>query len=287
MPMHTWPMAIRCITNSAGPADADTLVLLNGLTMNTAAWGWHTPLYAGQFQVLTLDLRGQGKAASPRRTPLLAQQADDVASLLDALGIARAHVLGCLYGGMVAQHLARQHPAKVARLVLASTLAYSDAANAAIAASWEAAQCTGGGDQLFTDMLPCVWQPVSGQPASHAASHARAGRAAPWEPVRRLSNGVLAHDARPWLELIAPTHLGGGRHEDRMTPRYQADALVAGIAGARLEVPGVGHASHLEALPQFVALTSVFARGLMPPDLTGGCHESVNHSAALCRYNVC
>ena len=38
-----------------------------------------------------------------------------------------------------------------------SALAYSDAANAAIAASWEAAQCTGGGDQLFTDMLPWVF----------------------------------------------------------------------------------------------------------------------------------
>ncbi|WP_333699034.1 alpha/beta fold hydrolase, partial [Rivihabitans pingtungensis] len=158
MPMHTLADGHSLYYELSGPADADTLVLLNGLTMNTAAWGWHTPLYAGQFQVLTLDLRGQGQSSKPEADAYsLAQQADDVASLLDALGIARAHVLGLSYGGMVAQHLARQHPAKVARLVLASTLAYSDAANAAIAASWEAAQCTGGGDQLFTDMLPWVF----------------------------------------------------------------------------------------------------------------------------------
>jgi 3-oxoadipate enol-lactonase len=171
-------------------------------------------------------------------------------------------VLGLSYGGMVAQHLARQHPAKVARLVLASTLAYSDAANAAIAASWEAAQCTGGGDQLFTDMLPWVFgsQFLASQQAMLQAMRALAAQA-PWEPVRRLSNGVLAHDARPWLgQLRQPTLVVVGS-EDRMTPRYQADALVAGIAGARLEVlPGVGHASHLEALPQFVALTSAFLR---------------------------
>ena len=44
--------------------------------MNTAAWGWYTPLYAGQFQVLTLDLRGRGKAASPGGRHSLAQRAD-------------------------------------------------------------------------------------------------------------------------------------------------------------------------------------------------------------------
>ncbi len=263
MPMHTLADGHSLYYELSGPADADTLVLLNGLTMNTAAWGWHTPLYAGQFQVLTLDLRGQGQSSKPEADAYsLAQQADDVASLLEALGIARAHVLGLSYGGMVAQHLARQHPAKVARLVLASTLAYSDAANAAIAASWEAAQCTGGGDQLFTDMLPWVFgsQFLASQQAMLQAMRALAAQA-PWEPVRRLSNGVLAHDARPWLgQLRQPTLVVVGS-EDRMTPRYQADALVAGIAGARLEVlPGVGHASHLEALPQFVALTSAFLR---------------------------
>ena len=103
--------------------------------------------------------------------------------------------------------------------------------------------------------------------------------AAPWEPVRRLSNGVLAHDAA-LAGPIAPTR-GGGRQRDHMTPRYRADA--GGIASARLEVlPGVGHASHLEALPQFVALTSTLCAGLMPPDLTGRLvMKSVSHSAAL------
>ena len=73
---------------------------------------------------------------------------------------------------------------------------------------------------------------------------------------------MLAHDARPWLGMrISPSQVLVGS-EDRLTPRYQADALVAGLADARLEVlPGAGHASHLEALPQFVALTSQFLAG--------------------------
>ena len=86
MPMHTLADGHSLYYELSGPADADTLVLLNGLTMNTAAWGWHTPLYAGQFQVLTLDLRGQGQSSKPEADAYsLAQQADDVASLLDAL----------------------------------------------------------------------------------------------------------------------------------------------------------------------------------------------------------
>ena len=241
-----------------------TLVLLNGLTMTTAAWGWHVPLYAQQFRVLTLDLRGQGQSSKPETDAYsLDQQADDVASLIAALGLGPVRLLGLSYGGMVAQHLAHRHPASVERLVLASTLAYSDAANAAIAASWAAAEQAGGADLRFTDSLPWIFgsQFLATQQPMLDAMRALAGQF-PWAPIARLSAGVLAHDARPWLGDIRIPSLVLVGSEDRLTPRYQADALLAGLADARLEVlPGAGHASHLEALPQFVALTSQFLAG--------------------------
>ncbi|MGH2587722.1 MAG: alpha/beta fold hydrolase, partial [Dehalococcoidia bacterium] len=76
---------------------------------------------ARSFRVITFDNRGTGLSDKPEAPTTIAQMADDVAGLLDALGIARAHVFGISMGGMIAQELALRHPEKVAGLVIGCT----------------------------------------------------------------------------------------------------------------------------------------------------------------------
>jgi len=118
--------------------DGEPLLLVMGLGGQLVSWpeGWVEGLVARGFQVITYDNRDIGlstKTAAPaptlRQTILgglfprtiktgyhLSDMSDDAAGLLDALGIASAHVVGMSMGGMIAQELAIRHPAKVRSL---------------------------------------------------------------------------------------------------------------------------------------------------------------------------
>lgn len=238
------------------------LLLFNGLTMSTAAWTLMTPLLEQRFRVIRLDFQGQGLSdRSEQAFYPLPQQADDAAALLEQLGIANVYLVGLSYGGMVAQHFTRRHPQRVARLLLASTLAWSDSVNSEIAASWARAEQAGGADLRFDISLPWLF----------SSRFLQAGRAmlpdlkriaatVSWQDIERIIGGVMTHDARSWLsELRVPVHVIVG-DEDRLTPLYQAQLLQSGIAGATLSIlSGAGHAIHLEAPQPFCQQIFQFA----------------------------
>jgi pimeloyl-ACP methyl ester carboxylesterase len=83
--------------------------------------------------VVMFDLRGCGRSARTAPLGTLPESAlqpdllaDDVAGLVEHLGVASADVLGFSYGGTIAMRVVDQHPARVRRLILASTTAYRD-----------------------------------------------------------------------------------------------------------------------------------------------------------------
>ena len=78
------------------------------------------PLAASR-RVIAYDQRGLGQTGKPEGPYSMAQYADDAAGLLDALDLRQVDVVGVSFGGMVAQHLALQHPDRIHRLVLCCT----------------------------------------------------------------------------------------------------------------------------------------------------------------------
>jgi pimeloyl-ACP methyl ester carboxylesterase len=83
---------------------AETITILNGLTMSTAAWVAQLKDFSPHFRVLLLDMRGQGQTERTDEACYpLPRQADDLARLLDKLGIAKTHLFALSYGGIVAQ----------------------------------------------------------------------------------------------------------------------------------------------------------------------------------------
>lgn len=229
---------------------SQALMLFNGLTMSTAAWTLMAPMLEQRFKLIRLDFQGQGQSERTEQPAYaLTRQADDAAALLDHLGLDQVYLAGLSYGGMVAQHFTRRHPQRVGRLLLAATLAWSDAINTQIALSWSQAEAAGGADLRFDISLPWLFSSRFLQVGQAMLPDLkRIAATVEWAAIERIIAGVMAHDARSWLgDLAVPTHIIVG-DEDRLTPLYQARLLQQGIPGASLSVlPGAGHALHLEA----------------------------------------
>lgn len=107
-----------------GPADGPPLVLIHGLGDDSLlVWHRMIPLLAARYRLIAVDQRNHGKSDRLRERYQIEQVADDVAGMLDALGVERAAVAGYSMGGMVAQSLAFRHPHRVEKLVLGATAA--------------------------------------------------------------------------------------------------------------------------------------------------------------------
>lgn len=97
------------------------IVLLHGLGHDLAYWDGDVPVLSAYHRVLRCDLRGFGASAKPPGPYSLAQYASDVDSFLAACDVRSAHVIGISMGGVIAQRMALDYPARVRSLVLVST----------------------------------------------------------------------------------------------------------------------------------------------------------------------
>jgi 3-oxoadipate enol-lactonase len=101
------------------------LLLIHGLLATGVMFDPVADALARHHRLIIPDLRGSGKSRHLPPPLSAKQQAEDLARLLDYLDIQSADVLGYSHGGAIAQQFALDHPARVNRLVLASTYAHN------------------------------------------------------------------------------------------------------------------------------------------------------------------
>lgn len=105
------------------PDPRGTVLLLTGLGSKRLGWARQMEVFGRTYRTIALDHRDAGDsdlATSPYTT---ADQADDAAAVLRALGVGHASVVGISMGGFIALELALRHPELVDKLVLTSTSA--------------------------------------------------------------------------------------------------------------------------------------------------------------------
>jgi 3-oxoadipate enol-lactonase len=230
--------------------DGPPLVLLHPFPLDRRVW----PIaeLARRHRVIAPDLRGFGQSAleAPYQ---ITDAADDLAQLLDELGLERAAVGGLSMGGYVALAFADRHPDRLSALLLADTKAGPDTPEARRGrdASMELVR-TSGVAAFVEGQIPKLISPRAGQ----------AVRARARELGQQSAEAVLAAlaalrdrpDRRAELPRITcPTIVLVGE-DDVVTPPAEAEAMVAAIPGARLRrLPGLGHLTALEDPAAFVS----------------------------------
>lgn len=244
-----------------GDGNAPVLVLNNGIIMNAAAsWAFQTRTLARHYRVLQYDCRGQGQSDHPEGPYTMELHADDLAGLLEALGIEAAHIAGISYGGEVAQAFALKYPAKTRSLLLMDTVSEVPADLRIVAESWVDALRTGEPVAFFNATVPWNFSPsfIREHPALLEDAKKRYALL-DFPAVIRLCECFLEVNFTARLgEIKVPTCILVGERDLLKGVAY-ARILQAGIPHAELHIlEGAGHASCWERPEAFNAVVLGF-----------------------------
>lgn len=242
------------------------LLLLMGLGASGDMWGGDfLAALARRFRLIVPDNRGTGATRCGTAPYTIEQLAADAAAVLDAEGVLAAHVLGVSMGGMAAQALAVDRPARVRGLVLGCTTAGGPAAVPPRHAAMEDLRRHGplGGKGAALLVTPEFVRRRTGL-LSRLAVRALA-RPTPPAVLREQAAAVLAFDLSARLgEVLAPTLVITG-DRDGVIPPENARLLVRGIRGARgVIVKDTAHCFFWEAPERAAAAVIDFLVPLAP-----------------------
>lgn len=230
-----------------GDAGDEPLLLIMGLGGSGRAWWRLLPHLEGRVRAVTLDNRGTGHSDRIRGPLSMRTLVEDVLAVMDAAGLDAAHVMGVSMGGMVAQHLALDHPDRVRSLILGSTTARGRQGRP----PWRmlasvAARGPQGPEAVWPLVAPTLYaeRTLLEHPERVAEDvSVRGGDGTPVATLLAQLGAIAGHDTRarlPELGRLPVTILHGS--EDRLVPPDRAQALAAGIPGARhVMIEACGH----------------------------------------------
>jgi 3-oxoadipate enol-lactonase len=249
--------ALHC-RDTGGSGEA--VVLAHAIGLDHRMWASLAEALTPKRRVIAIDARGHGASPVPPRPYSLAALADDVAALLDRLGIRRAHWVGLSMGGMIGQAFALRHPARLQRLVLANTTSTYGPGGAA---NWQARikLVQEGGLGAIRDAVEARYFSDAFRKAHPDVVAVQMARFMETSPQGYLGccDAIAALDFSSDLARItAPTLVIAGS-ADVGTPVAMHETLAAGIPGARLAViQGAAHLSAVERPQEFTDLVTEF-----------------------------
>lgn len=245
----------------------EPLILIPYLSADHMCYAFQVADYAKRFTCISLDPRGTGESDKPSGKYTVETFADDVASLMQALGIANAHVFGLSLGAATGIWLAAKYPERVKSLSLHSGWTATDPYIATVVRGWQlmAKSLNSTAEMVIQAIFPWCFTPaLYAQKPDYIESLAAFVRGRPAQSVEAFvqqADAVIAHDARAQLaKITAPTQITFGRFDAVTSTRFAAP-LQDGIRKSELHVfEDCSHAPIYENVAAFNETTLRFLR---------------------------
>lgn len=243
------------------------VLLIHGFPFTSRMWQPQLEGLSHAGQILAPDLPGFG--ASPAAEPPFSvdQLAQACILTLDAQGISGPAVIGGLsMGGYIALAIARLFPERLRGLMLLSTRAGADGAEAkanrdkSIATAQEQGPAPAG-----EGMFPKLLAPANYEAQPETASELKTIMAGATTAgvVMALTAMRDRPDSTPILGQISVPTLVVHGEEDQVIPKSEAEAMAAAIPNSQLRlIAQAGHVPNLEQAAEFNATVAAFISGL-------------------------
>jgi 3-oxoadipate enol-lactonase len=247
--------------------NGEPLVLLPYLAADWACYAFQVAEYSKHFTCVSVDLRGAGESDKPSGAYSTEMFADDIAALMQAIGIRKAHIFGVSLGAATGMWLAAKYPDRVTSLSLHSAWPKSDAYIKAVVQGWQimAKEMNNMPELMIQGIFPWCFTPeLYTQKPEYIQALSDFVRGRPRQPLAAFlqqSDAVIAHDAEAQLGKIrAPTQITFGRHDMATSTRF-AESLKIGIERSEVHIfEDCSHAALYENVPAFNETTLTFLK---------------------------
>lgn len=232
---------------------APALLFINSLGASLEMWDDQLDALGERYELIRYDARGHGKStAGARQEYTLEQLAQDAIAVLDACGIARAHVCGISLGGMTAMTLALHAPDRVLKLALCNTSTHMPPKDAwqsridDVLKNGMSAVTEGTLERWFTPAFREAKPDTIDRVRTMLMSTDPRGYAACAAAIRDM-------DLREAISPITAKTLVISGAVDPATPPTHSEHIASKITGAKLVTFDCAHLSNIECAKEFNA----------------------------------